>query len=63
MYRSRQIAIGNLTLGGGAPIRVQSMTNTDTLDTRATADFAVGGGWVRDGSHYSSRCEGGREFG
>ncbi|MBQ9639847.1 MAG: (E)-4-hydroxy-3-methylbut-2-enyl-diphosphate synthase [Bacteroidales bacterium] len=38
MYRSRQIAIGNLTLGGGAPIRVQSMTNTDTLDTRATVE-------------------------
>lgn len=33
---SRQIHIGNLTLGGGAPIRVQSMTNTDTMDTEAT---------------------------
>ena len=33
---SRQIKIGNLTLGGGAPIRVQSMTNTDTMDTQAT---------------------------
>ncbi len=30
--------IGNLTLGGGAPIRVQSMTNTDTMDTRATVE-------------------------
>lgn len=36
MFHSRQIKIGNLTLGGGAPIRVQSMTNTDTLDTQAT---------------------------
>lgn len=35
---SRQIHIGNLTLGGGAPIRVQSMTNTDTMDTMATVD-------------------------
>ena len=35
---SRQIKIGNLTLGGGAPVRVQSMTNTDTMDTRATVD-------------------------
>ena len=35
---SRQINIGNLTLGGGAPIRVQSMTNTDTMDTRATVE-------------------------
>ena len=35
---SRQIKIGNLTLGGGAPVRVQSMTNTDTMDTQATVD-------------------------
>lgn len=38
MYRSNQIQIGSLTLGGGAPIRVQSMTNTNTLDTMATVD-------------------------
>ena len=38
---SRQIHIGNLTLGGGAPIRVQSMTNTDTMDTRATVEQAL----------------------
>ena len=35
---SKQITIGGLTLGGGAPIRVQSMTNTDTMDTRATVE-------------------------
>ena len=38
---SRQIKIGNLTLGGGAPIRVQSMTNTDTMDTKATVAQAL----------------------
>ena len=38
---SRQIHIGNLTLGGGAPVRVQSMTNTDTMDTRATVEQAL----------------------
>ena len=38
---SRQIHIGHLTLGGGAPVRVQSMTNTDTLDTRATVEQAL----------------------
>ena len=38
---SRQIKIGNLTLGGGAPIRVQSMTNTDTMDTQATVEQAL----------------------
>ena len=29
---SRQVRIGELLLGGGAPIVVQSMTNTDTAD-------------------------------
>ncbi|MBR4229691.1 MAG: flavodoxin-dependent (E)-4-hydroxy-3-methylbut-2-enyl-diphosphate synthase, partial [Bacteroidales bacterium] len=38
---SRQIKIGNLTLGGGAPVRVQSMTNTDTMDTHATVGQAL----------------------
>lgn len=38
---SRQIYIGHLTLGGGAPVRVQSMTNTDTMDTRATVEQAL----------------------
>ncbi|MHB9154064.1 MAG: flavodoxin-dependent (E)-4-hydroxy-3-methylbut-2-enyl-diphosphate synthase [Endomicrobiales bacterium] len=34
--RTRRITIGGLTLGGGAPVRVQSMTNTDTRDVAAT---------------------------
>ncbi|MBR1517865.1 MAG: (E)-4-hydroxy-3-methylbut-2-enyl-diphosphate synthase [Bacteroidales bacterium] len=38
MYQSRQIHIGSLPLGGGAPVRVQSMTNTNTMDTQATVD-------------------------
>lgn len=33
---SKQITIGNLKMGGGAPIVVQSMTNTDTMNTEAT---------------------------
>ncbi len=33
---SRQIKLGNLALGGGAPVSVQSMCNTDTRDTAAT---------------------------
>jgi (E)-4-hydroxy-3-methylbut-2-enyl-diphosphate synthase len=35
-YRSSVIAIGGLLLGGDNPIRIQSMTNTDTLDTKAS---------------------------
>ncbi|MGA2731416.1 MAG: flavodoxin-dependent (E)-4-hydroxy-3-methylbut-2-enyl-diphosphate synthase [Syntrophobacteraceae bacterium] len=34
---SRQIHIGNVAIGGGAPVSVQSMTNTDTRDWRSTA--------------------------
>src|SRR5436309_977694 len=33
---TRQIQLGNVTVGGGAPITVQSMTKTDTRDVQAT---------------------------
>lgn len=33
---SRQIMVGNVPVGGGAPIAVQSMTNTLTSDAKAT---------------------------
>ncbi|WP_424942847.1 flavodoxin-dependent (E)-4-hydroxy-3-methylbut-2-enyl-diphosphate synthase [Aliiroseovarius crassostreae] len=34
--RSRQIMVGNVPVGGGAPIAVQTMTNTDSSDVKAT---------------------------
>ena len=34
--RSRQIMVGNVPVGGDAPISVQSMTNTETCDVDAT---------------------------
>ena len=34
----RQIMVGNVPVGGGAPISVQSMTNTETTDVAATVD-------------------------
>ena len=34
--KTRQIHIGPVAIGGGAPISVQSMTNTKTTDTEAT---------------------------
>ena len=44
---SRQVAVGSVLIGGGAPIVVQSMTNTDTADVGATArqvaDLAAAG--------------------
>ena len=34
--RTIPVRIGNVTIGGGAPVVVQSMTNTDTADIEAT---------------------------
>ena len=34
--KSKQIEIGNVKIGGDAPISVQSMTNTDTRDVKST---------------------------
>jgi len=34
--KTRQINVGGVTVGGGAPVRVQSMTNTETADADAT---------------------------
>src|SRR3954465_2368256 len=34
---SRQVDVGGMLIGGGAPVVVQSMTNTDTADAEATA--------------------------
>jgi (E)-4-hydroxy-3-methylbut-2-enyl-diphosphate synthase len=36
--KSVQVKIGKIAVGGGAPVMVQSMTNTDTADPEATAD-------------------------
>ena len=38
MYHPRTLHIGTLTMGGNAPVRIQSMTNTDTMDTFATVE-------------------------
>ena len=35
---SRQVQIGNVLVGGDAPIMVQSMTNTDTENVDATVE-------------------------
>ncbi len=36
--KSRQLRIGDLLIGGNAPISVQSMTTTDTADVKATLE-------------------------
>jgi (E)-4-hydroxy-3-methylbut-2-enyl-diphosphate synthase len=40
-FPTRIVNIGTVPLGGNNPIRVQSMTNTDTLDTNATVAQAI----------------------
>ena len=38
---STTVRIGAVTIGGGRPVAVQSMTNTDTADARATAKQTI----------------------
>lgn len=37
-FLTREVKVGELIIGGSQPIRIQSMTTTDTLDTIATVD-------------------------
>jgi len=39
--RTRVVRVGNVGIGGDHPIRIQSMTNTDTMDTQATVEQVV----------------------
>ena len=38
---TREVRIGDLLLGNGHPIRVQTMTTTDTMDTMATVEQTI----------------------
>ena len=40
-FKTRIVHIGTVPLGGYYPVRLQSMTNTNTLDTEATVDQAI----------------------
>lgn len=40
-YLTRVVKIGNVPLGGNNPIRIQSMTTTDTMDTIATVEQSI----------------------
>jgi (E)-4-hydroxy-3-methylbut-2-enyl-diphosphate synthase len=37
-YTTKKVKIGNVTIGGGSPIAIQSMTTTDTRDIKATVN-------------------------
>ena len=40
-FKTREVTIGSVPLGGDNPIRVQSMTTTDTMDTLGTVDQCI----------------------
>ena len=51
------VKVGRVTVGGGAPIVIQSMTNTDTADIRLdrSAVPRARGRGLRTGAHYRER--------
>ena len=40
-FKTREVNIGGIALGGNNPIRVQSMTTTDTMDTQSTVEQSI----------------------
>jgi (E)-4-hydroxy-3-methylbut-2-enyl-diphosphate synthase len=40
-YKTRVVKVGGLLIGGDNPIRVQSLTTTDTMDTIATVEQSI----------------------
>jgi len=40
-YKTREVSIGDIPLGGNNPIRIQSMTTTDTMNTIATVEQTI----------------------
>lgn len=40
-FKTREVKIGSLLLGGNNPVRLQSMTTTDTMDTDATVAQSI----------------------
>ncbi|GBL35952.1 4-hydroxy-3-methylbut-2-en-1-yl diphosphate synthase [Filimonas sp.] len=39
--KTREVKIGKLIIGGGHPIRIQTMTTSDTMDTAATVEQSI----------------------
>ena len=40
-FKTREVKVGNIGIGGNNPIRIQSMTTTDTMDTIATVEESI----------------------
>ena len=58
--QTRQVNVGGVRIGGGAPVSVQSMTNTDTADVEATLSqiraLTVAGADIVRVSVYNEAC-------
>ncbi|MAU36127.1 MAG: 4-hydroxy-3-methylbut-2-en-1-yl diphosphate synthase [Flavobacteriales bacterium] len=40
-FKTRAVKVGNISIGGENPIRIQSMTTTDTMNTEATIEESI----------------------
>lgn len=40
-FETREVMVGTMGIGGNNPIRIQSMTTTDTMDTKGTVEQAI----------------------
>tara|TARA_B100001250_G_scaffold3965_1_gene3344 strand:+ start:2560 stop:4473 length:1914 start_codon:yes stop_codon:yes gene_type:complete len=40
-FKTREVRVGKIGIGGNNPIRIQSMTTTDTMDTQATVAESI----------------------
>jgi len=40
-FQTREVKVGNVTIGGDQPIRIQSMTTTDTMDTEGSVEQSI----------------------
>ena len=40
-FETREVRVGEIGVGGSNPIRIQSMTTTDTMDTKGTIDQSI----------------------
>ena len=40
-FKTREVMVGGVGIGGDNPIRIQSMTTTNTMDTQATVNESI----------------------
>ena len=40
-WKSGEVYVGDVPMGGNNPIRIQSMTDTDSMDTTATVNQCI----------------------